>query len=45
LMVPGRYNISWNGTNRFGKPIASGTYFAVMKYGEGTQVQKLLFLK
>jgi len=44
-MAPGHYQISWNGTNRFGKMVASGTYFAVMKFGEKTQVQKLLFLK
>ena len=45
MMVPGHYQVSWNGTNWFGNQIASGTYFAVMKYGQGTQVRKLLFLK
>lgn len=45
MMVPGQYKISWNGANRFGKTVASGTYFAVMRYGENTKVQKLLFLK
>jgi hypothetical protein len=45
MMAPGHYKISWDGTNRFGKTVASGTYFAIMKYGEKTKVQKLLFLK
>ena len=45
MMAPGHYKISWNGTNRFGKTVASGTYFSVMKYGEKTKVQKLLLLK
>ena len=45
MMVPGQYKISWNGTNHFGKYVASGTYFAVMQFGENTKVQKLLFLK
>ena len=45
MMVPGQYKISWNGTNHFGKSVASGPYFVVMKYGEKTKVQKLLFLK
>jgi len=44
-MVPGHYKISWNGANHFETQVASGTYFAVVKYGEKTKVQKLLFLK
>tara|TARA_B100000378_G_scaffold70858_2_gene54104 strand:+ start:4035 stop:7214 length:3180 start_codon:yes stop_codon:yes gene_type:complete len=44
-MVPGQYTLSWNGTNRFGITISSGTYFVVLDYGEKTKIQKLLFLK
>ncbi len=45
ILASGHYKIIWNGTNRLGNSVSSGTYFAVMKYGEKTKVQKLLFLK
>ena len=45
MMVPGYYKISWNGQTQFGKLVGSGTYFAIMKYGEKSKVQKLLLLK
>jgi hypothetical protein len=44
-MFPGQYILSWNGTNRFGIFVSSGTYFVVLDYGEKTKIQKLLFLK
>ena len=44
-LVPGQYTLSWNGTNRFGIFVSSGTYFVVLDYGEKTKIQKLLFLK
>ena len=44
-LVPGQYTLSWNGTNRFGMFVSSGTYFVVLGYGEKTKIQKLLFLK
>ena len=44
-LVPGQYTLSWNGTNRFGIFVSSGTYFFVLDYGEKTKIQKLLFLK
>ena len=45
MMAPGQYKIAWHGVDNFGKPVSSGSYFLVMKYGEKTKVQKLVFLK
>lgn len=45
IMVPGHYQLSWEGTSQNGTMVASGTYFAVMKCGDKTQIQKLLLLK
>ena len=45
MMAPGQYKIAWHGIDKFGKSVSSGSYFLVMKYGEKTKVQKLVFLK
>ena len=45
MMAPGQYKIAWHGIDNFGKSVSSGSYFLVMKYGEKTKVQKLVFLK
>ena len=45
MMAPGQYKIAWHGVDNFGKSVSSGSYFLVMKYGEKTKVQKLVFLK
>ena len=41
----GIHNIRWNGTNRFGQSVASGTYFVVMKALNFNQIQKVLLIK
>ncbi len=41
----GIHNIQWNGTNRFGQNVASGTYFVVMKALNFNQIQKVLLIK
>ena len=41
----GIHNIQWNGTNRFGQNVASGTYFVVMKALKFNQIQKVLLIK
>ncbi len=41
----GIHNIQWNGTNRFGQSVASGTYFVVMKALNFNQIQKVLLIK
>jgi len=45
MMAPGQYKIAWHGIDNFGKSVSSGSYFLIMKYGEKTKVQKLVFLK
>ena len=45
MMAPGQYKIAWHGIDNFGKSVSSGPYFLVMKYGQKTKVQKLIFLK
>ena len=42
---PGRYRISWDGSDKFGKLVSSGTYFVIADFGEITEIQKILFLK
>jgi hypothetical protein len=45
MMVQGQYKVAWNGTNKFGKSVSSGTYFLRVSYGEKIKIQKILFLK
>jgi flagellar hook assembly protein FlgD len=41
----GTYTLQWNGTNRFGQPVASGTYFIIMEALNFNQIQKVLLIK
>ena len=41
----GTYEITWNGKNDFGEPVASGTYIYTIKAGEFEQSKKMLLLK
>ena len=41
----GIHTIRWNGTNRFGNSVATGTYFVVMKTLNFNQIQKVLLIK
>ena len=41
----GTFAIQWNGTNRFGQNVASGTYFLVMEALNFNQIQKVLLIK
>ena len=45
LMTPGKYKLTWNGTNSTGNPVSSGTYFIVIQADQKKEVKKLLFLK
>ena len=41
----GTYVLQWSGTNRFGQPVASGTYFVIMEALNFNQIQKVLLIK
>ena len=41
----GTHTIQWVGTNRFGKPVSSGTYFVIMRALNFNQIQKVLLIK
>ena len=45
VSAPGRYSVNWNGTNQWGKQIASGMYFYRMETPGYQSVKKLIFLK
>jgi len=45
VSAPGRYSVNWNGTNLWGKQIASGMYFYRMETPGFQSVKKLIFLK
>ena len=41
----GTQALQWNGTNRFGQPVASGTYFLIMEALNFKHTQKVLLIK
>ena len=41
----GNHTLQWNGTNRFGEPIASGAYFLIMEALNFNQIQKVILIK
>ena len=41
----GNHTLQWNGTNRFGQPIASGAYFVIMEALNFNQIQKVILIK
>ena len=45
VLVEGKYNFNWNGYDRNGLSLASGTYFIVAKHKTQTVAQKLLLIK
>jgi hypothetical protein len=44
-MEPGQYNLIWNGTDMFGKPVGSGIYFCRMQAGDFVKIQKMTLMK
>ena len=44
-MVPGEYKMIWDGRNKFGNLVSSGTYFLSVSSKTGTELKKVLFLK
>ena len=45
ISTPGRYAITWNGTDDFGQSVSSGMYFYRMKSTDFQSVKKLMLLK
>jgi flagellar hook assembly protein FlgD len=43
-MEPGTYSVSWDGTNRLGRPVAAGVYFYAMEAGGFSATRKALVL-
>lgn len=41
----GRWEVMWNGTNEFGKQVASGVYFYVLRTPDFQQSRKMLLLR
>jgi hypothetical protein len=42
---PGRYTVTWNGTDENGQRVSSGIYFYRMRAGEFTATRKMIILK
>ena len=41
----GTYRVSWNGLDRSGNQVASGTYFYTMRFGNFTKTKQMTFMK
>jgi hypothetical protein len=41
-MVPGSYDETWDGTDRNGRPVASGVYLARLRSGDRVQAQRMI---
>jgi|GEM_PF-1533875 len=44
-LLPGQYEIVWEGDNAVGKQVASGVYFYRLKAGDVTKVRKMILLR
>lgn len=41
----GRYSVSWNGTDAFGRQVASGTYFCKLQLDDWSVTRRLVFIR
>ena len=41
----GKYSISWNGQDNFGKQVSSGVYFAEIRASDKRRINKMLLMK
>ena len=41
----GKYEIEWDGTDRFGKQVSTGVYLAIMQTRNFSQARKIMFIK
>ena len=44
-LPPGQYESSWNGTDSFGSPVASGTYFCKLQVEDWSVTKRLVYLR
>ena len=44
-LMPGRYQATWNGTDRVGRAVGAGVYVAVLRTGNEMKVQRMLLLR
>jgi len=42
---PGQYSVSWDGTDQWGRPVASGIYLYRLQTSDFTKVRKMAFIK
>ncbi len=45
VQVPGTYVVPWNGTDSFGRPVASGIYLYRLVRGNDSEVKKMVLVK
>lgn len=43
--MPGRYVVSWDGTNSFGRQVASGVYFYRLVRGDESETKKMVLVR
>lgn len=44
-LTPGRYQTTWDGTDRLGRPVGAGVYLAVLRAGNEMKVQRMVLLR
>jgi hypothetical protein len=44
-LLPGDFQVMWDGKNRAGQPAASGVYFSQLSSREGVKIIKMLLIK
>ena len=45
MMDAGSHSVIWNGLDRSGSPVSSGTYIYELKYGNMSKVRQMTFMK
>jgi hypothetical protein len=43
--LPGKYQVSWDGTNDQGQPVSSGIYFYRMEAGHFKMTRKMIYIR
>ncbi len=45
IQIPGQHEVTWDGTDRFHRPVATGVYFYRLRRGEDVDTRKMVLLK